>query len=83
MSQYEVQIARFQRATKELTDRQQAFPDANVNLEFRRWLDGNDTPLNWHHNRDVTPDEYFFITTLYRNMPLGVKNCALSAMTRR
>jgi len=41
--------------------------DANAPTECRRWLDGDDDPLPWK-TEGVTPDESFFITTLYGNM---------------
>jgi hypothetical protein len=43
--------------------------DANASRDCRRWLDGDDDPLPWKGDR-LTPDEYFFITTLYGNMTL-------------
>jgi hypothetical protein len=42
--------------------------DANQEAELHRWLDG-DAPLNWA-GPGVTPDEWFFITTLYGEMTL-------------
>src|SRR5271165_6614403 len=41
--------------------------DAHAPRECRRWLDGDDDPLAWE-GKGVTPDEFFFITTLYGNM---------------
>jgi len=43
--------------------------DENVSADLRQWLDGDDEPLDWQ-GRGVTPDEYFFITTLYGTMTL-------------
>jgi hypothetical protein len=41
-----------------------------VDQDHRNWLDGEDEPRDCHDRHDVTPDEYFFITTLYGNMNL-------------
>jgi hypothetical protein len=38
--------------------------DANAEVELRGWLDGGETPLPWA-GPGVTPDEWFFVTTLY------------------
>ena len=45
--------------------------DENVAFELRKWLDGNAKPLPWTYPDRVTPDEWFFITTLYGDMTLG------------
>jgi len=45
--------------------------DANADLELHRWLDGDDEPLSWSDPYHVTPDEWFFITTLYGQMTLA------------
>jgi hypothetical protein len=42
--------------------------DETQEAEVRRWLDGS-APLAWA-GRDITPDEWFFITTLYGEMTL-------------
>ncbi|MHB1560362.1 MAG: hypothetical protein ACYC61_23165 [Isosphaeraceae bacterium] len=42
----------------------QRLADENAEAELRRWLDGADTPLDWAR-LEVTPDEWFLITTLY------------------
>lgn len=38
--------------------------DENVERELHHWLDGDDSPLDWVDPKHVTPDEWFFITTL-------------------
>lgn len=43
--------------------------DENAESELRKWLDGNDQPLDWS-GPHVTADEWFFITTLYGEMTL-------------
>ena len=45
--------------------------DELVECELHRWLDGGDNPLEWHDPEHVTPDEWFFITTLYGTMTLA------------
>ena len=42
--------------------------DSNQEAELHRWLDGG-APLDWA-GPGVTPDEWFFITTLYGEMTL-------------
>jgi len=44
--------------------------DENVEAELRAWLDGTDEPLAWSSQDRVTPDEWFFVTTLYGEMTL-------------
>jgi hypothetical protein len=44
--------------------------DESVDRDIRGWLDG-DEPLNWQSSTGITPDEYFFITTLYGRMNLA------------
>ncbi len=44
--------------------------DENVEAELHKWLDGNEPPLAWSSPDRVTPDEWFFITTLYGEMTL-------------
>jgi hypothetical protein len=53
-----------------LEGRTPGLPDAKVEEDLRKWLDGQDDPLEWHHAHKVTPDEFFFVTTLYGNMNL-------------
>ncbi|MHB1422199.1 MAG: hypothetical protein ACYC3I_03170 [Gemmataceae bacterium] len=62
---------RFARSVSELTLQVQA---ASINVEdededakTRRWLDGSDLPFNWA-GPGITPDEIFFVTTLYGTM---------------
>jgi hypothetical protein len=43
--------------------------DAAVDDDLRKWLDGEDEQLQWQNAQSgITPDEYFFITTLYGPM---------------
>ncbi len=51
----------------------QDFGDDVVDAETRRWLDGDDQPLAWSSVDRITPDEWFFITTLHGNMPLDAQ----------
>ena len=50
---------------------------AFAETELRTWLDGNEAPIKWTHPSGspeyptVTPDEWFFITTLYGTMTLA------------
>lgn len=44
--------------------------DENVEAELRKWLDGKAQPLPWTYPDRVTPDEWFFIATLYGEMTL-------------
>lgn len=43
--------------------------DDNVETELRKWL-GEDGDMPWERRDCVTPDEWFFITTLYGQMTL-------------
>lgn len=43
--------------------------DANVERDYRKWLDDGDDPLPWS-GEHITADEFFFITTLYGNMTI-------------
>src|SRR5438270_1467504 len=64
---------RFVKALEELDERfspvRGKLLDEKADDEVRRWLDGNDEPLPWA-GPGVTPDEWFFITTLYGEMTL-------------
>jgi hypothetical protein len=65
-------VQRFRNAVSELDG---IFPDdrltdENVESELRQWLDGTGPPLAWTFSGRVTPDEWFFITTLYGKMTL-------------
>jgi hypothetical protein len=66
-------LARFTTAVEDLerrlSRRSAKLEDENVPADLRQWLDGDDEPLDWQ-GRGVTPDEYFFITTLYGTMTL-------------
>ncbi len=45
--------------------------DWNTDAQLRDWLDRRDEPLPWTDpSGSVTPDEWFFITTLYGTMTL-------------
>jgi hypothetical protein len=63
----------FATAVTELTSRVQAagidVEDDNTDAEARHWLDGADAPLDWSGSA-ITPDEWFFVTTLYGTMTL-------------
>src|SRR4051794_13780554 len=65
--------ARFVEAVTELTARVEAeginVEDADTDAEVRRWLNGAERPLDWA-GPGVTPDEWFFVTTLYGTMNL-------------
>jgi len=61
-------LAGFERAAEELAGQVTGLPDSTVDEDLRRWLDGEDEPLEWQNRTGVTPDEFFFITTLYGNM---------------
>jgi len=65
-------LARFKRAAETLEEvaGDLSSPDTTVDQDTRDWLDVQGEPLAWHSPRGVTPDEYFFITTLYGNMNL-------------
>jgi len=64
-------LDRFRAALADLEARYPSgrFSDANVDTELRRWLDGPDSPLPWSDPTAVTPDEWFFITTLCGDLP--------------
>lgn len=63
----------FARAVEELGSRVDAarinVEDEDTGSETRRWLDGMGPPLAWAA-QGITPDEWFFITTLYGTMTL-------------
>ncbi len=43
--------------------------DAIIDQELRLWLNGQDEPpLDWQRPQGISPDEYFFVTTLYGPM---------------
>lgn len=65
-------VSRFGAAVAELDARfgGDQLADQNVDVELRKWLDGDDQPLPWTYPDRVTPDEWFFITTLYGQMTL-------------
>jgi hypothetical protein len=63
-------LARFERAAKELAQQVTWVSAPTYDEDLRRWLDGKDEPLNWQDPSGITPDEYFFVTTLYGNMNL-------------
>ena len=44
--------------------------DDNVESQLRAWLDGGTDSVSWTYSDKVTPDEWFFITTLYGEMTL-------------
>ncbi|WP_395140423.1 hypothetical protein [Armatimonas sp.] len=45
--------------------------DGDVEQQLHDWLDGKDTPLAWESPDKVTPDEWFFVTTLYGEMTVA------------
>jgi hypothetical protein len=49
---------------------QERLADLNVEAQLHEWLDGRDHPLPWSDPKTVTPDEWFFVTTLYGRMTL-------------
>jgi|GEM_PF-1171457 len=61
-------LNRFSAAVAALDEHFSADPsrleDQNVDAQLRGWLDGRDNPLPWA-GPQVTPDEWFFVTTLY------------------
>jgi len=65
-------IARFRTALLDLEPRfvNVRLEDENTDLELRTWLDGDSPSLPWLHVERVTPDEWFFVTTLYGEMTL-------------
>lgn len=65
-------VGRFRDAVAKLDAR---FPDdklsdKNVEAHLRQWLDGDNAPLPWAYADRITPDEWFFVTTLYGQMTL-------------
>jgi hypothetical protein len=66
-------INRFREAVAELdvvfADRK--LDDDSVEDELRLWLDGDAKPLPWACANRVTPDEWFFISTLYGQLTLN------------
>jgi hypothetical protein len=63
----------FDRAVRELTAQVEAarinVQDEDTSAETRRWLNGPESSLDWAAS-EITPDEWFFITTLYGTMTL-------------
>ena len=68
----ENQVERFREAVRYLEERYGDFrlEDEKTDQELRSWLDGADQPLDWAGPETVTPDEWFFISTLYGEMTL-------------
>ena len=66
------EIERFREAVGQLEERYADFrlEDEKTDQELRTWLDGSDQPLDWAGAEAVTPDEWFFISTLYGEMTL-------------
>jgi hypothetical protein len=65
-------IDRFRAAVTEVErshgmNRKRNLADGNVEKNVRDWLNGDDDPLPWSGTH-ITPDEFFFVTTLYGNM---------------
>ena len=62
---------RFKKAVDDLTVRVGAVgvnvEDEDTEAEVRRWLNGSKTPPDWS-GLGITPDEWFFVTTLYGTM---------------
>ena len=69
----ENEMGRFREAVRLLEERYADFrlEDENTDQELRSWLDGSDKPLDWAEPEAVTPDEWFFISTLYGEMTLN------------
>jgi hypothetical protein len=65
-------MLRFEEASREVEElfADEQLADENVESQLRRWLDGASQPMAWSHPDRVTPDEWFFITTLYGEMTL-------------
>ena len=63
---------RFREAVGQLEERYADFrlEDEKTDQELRTWLDGSDQPLVWAGPETVTPDEWFFVSTLYGEMTL-------------
>ena len=68
----ENEMERFREAVRHLEERYGDFrlEDEKTDQELRSWLDGADQPLDWAELETVTPDEWFFISTLYGEMTL-------------
>lgn len=68
----EVVAEKFRTAVTELerTIDKEKLADENAESEVRLWLDGEAEPMNWTLSEKITPDEWFFITTLYGEMTL-------------
>lgn len=67
-----MEAERFAQQVRALEDR---FPaarlgDDDVDLELRTWLAGSGDPLPWFSPDRVTPDEWFFVSTLYGEMTM-------------
>lgn len=45
--------------------------DDDVEELLHSWLDGVDQPLPWTRDDGITPDEWFFVTTLYGEMTMN------------
>jgi hypothetical protein len=65
-------IEQLRQAAEELSGRYggDRLSDNNVEVELRAWLDAHGEPLPWTHGDRITPDEWFFVTTLYGEMTL-------------
>ena len=65
-------IAKFKAAILDLESRfaGMRLEDENTDAELHAWLDGNADPLPWANVKEVTADEWFFISTLYGEMTL-------------
>jgi len=67
-------VESFQTAVGELDSKYQSvswkLADKMAISELHAWLDANDEPLPWSDVKNVTSDEWFFITTLYGEMTL-------------
>jgi hypothetical protein len=61
--------SRFETAVSELDKALagRSLADEVVEKSVRSWLDGN-APLPWTQSEGMTPDEWFFVTTLYGTM---------------
>lgn len=66
-------VQQFLRVVRQLEQRlgvsMDQLADQNVESGVRQWLDGGDAQLEWDTD-GITPDEWFFITTLYGTMTL-------------
>lgn len=65
-------VEKFRTAVSELNELVacEVVEDDNVESQLREWLDGDGKTLPWAYSDRVTPDEWFFITTLYGEMTL-------------